>query len=597
MPRILPPLLAMLSLFLSEAAFPQIVTLSQDALTPSPQTSTTPATLHFPVVAKDSFGNIWQAATIAQQSLGADYYIAKYDRTGRNILGWTHNSSSSQYKDDEVSAIAVDRQGNVIVTGATLEWVGPGPLARFATTVKYDPNGTQIWTEDEFGFGGHSINQPTCIAADTAGNAIIAGTVGDIGAANNDFFIDKVTPTGSSAWSVTYDGAAGKYDSITAVAVDIQGNIYVTGASMGQVTLRLPNGLIETIPQGYDYETIKYSANGQLLWSSRYATNLADIPTALILDAAGNVYVTGSANGSGTTVCYNANGVRQWAISSSWASNYTSIALDGSGNIITAGYFINSGNLNYVLTKYTPAGSLVWSNTIGAGAGPYVPLGHGPYLGLAIDRNNDCYIAGAAIRPGSPSTQAGMDFWTLKYGSAGNMIWSQYYNGWHNAGDFPSGIALIESTSPLRPSYANIFIGGFANYDPADAGFNSLELITYSQTINKKLAIGPTAATAEIDNAKLPGDEPSALSLTNYPNPFHATTQITYTLPHDSRVTLQIFDASGRIITTPVDEDQPAGLHTLPFNAGRLAAGIYAYRLAATSPQGNFTSTKQMIIQ
>lgn len=78
----------------------------------------------------------------------------------------------------------------------------------------------------------------------------------------------------------------------------------------------------------------------------------------------------------------------------------------------------------------------------------------------------------------------------------------------------------------------------------------------------------------------------------NYPNPFNPVTQIRYQLPVNSQVKLMIFSITGELVTTLVDENQPAGNYTVPFDASALASGTYIYRLVA----GDFVSTKKMVV-
>ncbi len=80
----------------------------------------------------------------------------------------------------------------------------------------------------------------------------------------------------------------------------------------------------------------------------------------------------------------------------------------------------------------------------------------------------------------------------------------------------------------------------------------------------------------------------------NYPNPFNPTTIITYTLPSDNLVKLDIFDVMGRKLATLFEGRQPAGLHRYVFDAQafRLASGMYFYRLQA----GSFVQTKKMML-
>ncbi len=80
----------------------------------------------------------------------------------------------------------------------------------------------------------------------------------------------------------------------------------------------------------------------------------------------------------------------------------------------------------------------------------------------------------------------------------------------------------------------------------------------------------------------------------NYPNPFNPTTIISYTLPADELVKLELFDVMGRRLSTLFEGRQPAGMHRYLFDATafRLTSGMYFYRLQA----GKFVSTKKMIL-
>ena len=79
----------------------------------------------------------------------------------------------------------------------------------------------------------------------------------------------------------------------------------------------------------------------------------------------------------------------------------------------------------------------------------------------------------------------------------------------------------------------------------------------------------------------------------NYPNPFNPVTKINFNLPTDSKVTLAIYDITGKEVAKLIDNEMnTAGYHTVEFNGSRLSSGIYLYKLSA----GSFTSVKKMTL-
>ncbi|MEO8210789.1 MAG: T9SS type A sorting domain-containing protein [bacterium] len=86
---------------------------------------------------------------------------------------------------------------------------------------------------------------------------------------------------------------------------------------------------------------------------------------------------------------------------------------------------------------------------------------------------------------------------------------------------------------------------------------------------------------------------PVAFSLNqNYPNPFNPTTNINFSIPISSFVTLKIYELTGKEIVTLINDNLNAGVYKINFNAGYLASGIYFYKIIA----GEYSDIKKMTL-
>lgn len=86
----------------------------------------------------------------------------------------------------------------------------------------------------------------------------------------------------------------------------------------------------------------------------------------------------------------------------------------------------------------------------------------------------------------------------------------------------------------------------------------------------------------------------------NYPNPFNPVTNIEYELPDDAKVTINVYDITGRLAAVLVNQIQNAGYYRTQLDAGKLnlASGIYIYRIIAeTGEIKNVKSMKMMLIK
>ncbi len=67
------------------------------------------------------------------------------------------------------------------------------------------------------------------------------------------------------------------------------------------------------------------------------------------------------------------------------------------------------------------------------------------------------------------------------------------------------------------------------------------------------------------------------------PNPFNAQTTVRYALPTSEYVTLELFDISGRLVTTLVDQHETAGMHSVAINGNNMVSGVYFIRMTVGS--------------
>lgn len=67
----------------------------------------------------------------------------------------------------------------------------------------------------------------------------------------------------------------------------------------------------------------------------------------------------------------------------------------------------------------------------------------------------------------------------------------------------------------------------------------------------------------------------------NYPNPFHATTRIAYSLKSESRIKIEVWNLQGQLVKTLVNEKKEAGFHVVEFNGDRFEPGVYFYSISA----------------
>jgi hypothetical protein len=114
---------------------------------------------------------------------------------------------------------------------------------------------------------------------------------------------------------------------------------------------------------------------------------------------------------------------------------------------------------------------------------------------------------------------------------------------------------------------------------------------------------GATAQDIYIDNLSLKmvvpvkidnrfQDNSQTLLSSNYPNPFHTSTTISYTILDKRHISLKVFDGLGREVDELINKMQSPGSYEVIFNASHLGSGVYYYRIEA----GDFIQTKKMLL-
>ena len=78
----------------------------------------------------------------------------------------------------------------------------------------------------------------------------------------------------------------------------------------------------------------------------------------------------------------------------------------------------------------------------------------------------------------------------------------------------------------------------------------------------------------------------------NYPNPFNPSTTISYSLPINSQIKVEVFDVRGRLVHTLVDDYQTSGVHAVEFENSSLPTGTYFCKMTA----GDYSSVRKMLL-
>jgi uncharacterized delta-60 repeat protein len=393
-------------------------------------------------IAVDDDGNVYVTGSSTGAGTFLDYATIKYNAAA--VQQWVARYNGPGNFFDEAADLAIDNEGNVYVTGSS-EGIGTG--TDYAT-IKYNAAGVQQWIA-RYNGPGDSTDAAESLAVDENGNLYVTGRSAGSGT-GLDYATIKYNTAGVQQWVARYNGPANGIDRGQALVLDNAGNVYVTGHSLG-------------IGTNFDYATIKYNAAGSTLWVARYngPGNDRDVANAITVDNAGNVYATGTII-SGfipeepfplelfdwATIKYNATGVEQWvAIHDEGGDDFAeSVLPDNLGNVYVTGSISNSPprleepDLDYGTIKYNAStGAELWVAKYGPPPG--ADFNEWRADDQAIDSAGNVYVTG----------QTGQgDYGTVKFNSNGELQWAITYD--NGLSDAANAIALDAS--------ANVYVTG-----------------------------------------------------------------------------------------------------------------------------------------
>ncbi len=455
--------------------------------------------------------------------------------------------------------IAVDGSGNIYVTGyftGTVDFDPAGngaPLTTAGSTdiflAKYDANGGFIWAK---ALGGKSSDAGQGVVVDGNGNVYVTGyfrtkadfnpggsggTLTAVGSA--DVFLAKYDTSGSFLWAIAMGGSGEDEDDYGNdygydVAVDSRGNVYVTGHFNSDTAdfNRAGNGGKLTTAAWEEYYNVflaKYDTSVNFIWAKSLGGRNDEIGQSVAVDGSDNVYITGYFNsssasfnpgGSGGILSttgkldvflakYDAGGGFLWAKAMGGSSNDygQDVAIDGSGNIYLAGYFMGTADFNpggnggtlikttttyrdVFLAKYDTSGNFLWVKaTAGSDAEGWK---------VAVDRSSNAYLAGyfsttTDFNPGGSGgalkSAGSYDIFLAKYAPDGNLISTRAMGG--SSGDYGYSIALDKS--------GNAYLTGIfqleADFNPGGNG-GKLKAVAATDAFVVKFACSDTSSSS-----------------------------------------------------------------------------------------------------
>ena len=311
-------------------------------------------------VATDTSNSIY--ITGSTQTFGGENYnvfLQKYDQSC-NLL---YTKQWAGQGNDIPRGITTDAFDNVYITGYTNSFAnGTTQIFLLKYTGVGDLQFSEMWggEHNDYGYG---------VAADNLGNVYVVGTTNSLGAGGSDAVLLKYDSSGNLLYQKTWGGTQNDYG--TGVAVDAGGYVYVTGYTYS----------LGPTPGISSVFLLKYDPSGNLLFQKTWGGTKNDFATGIAVDIDGNVYVTGYTKSYSVTpgvpsaflLKFDQEG--NLLFQRTWGGNRGDfaygVAVDTAENAYVTGYTYSFGpntqGTNFFILKYDSSGDLLFQKIYGGG--------------------------------------------------------------------------------------------------------------------------------------------------------------------------------------------------------------------------------------
>ncbi len=541
--------------------------------------------------------------------------------------------------DDEEQAysIAVDNNGNAIVTGTTVSAAFPtlnpyqvntGPGGDVVVTKLNNTGDALLYSTYLGGTSGSDCGYG--IAVDTAGNIYVGGSSGSTdfpvmnaiqstyGGGFNDCIIFKLNSAGDSLLFSTFLGGS-LNEFVNDLAIDMLGNVFITGRT-NSTNFPMQNAFQNSFGGNYDAYVTKFNSAGDTLLFSSYLGGADwDQGIGIDVDQYDNTYLTGMTastdfpmmnayqlligggndafitkiDSAGTTILFSTyfggtNDDAGYAITLDDSSKIYITGKTLSGDFPTQNAYqsVYAGTSDVFATKFNSNGdTLVYSTYLGGTGDDYSN-------GIAVDSVGQVYITGSTrstdfpIRDASQVANGGAyDAFVSVLSDDGSALLASTYLGGYDW-DHGYGIVLTDNHSQYIAGYA--WSNNFPTVNPYQSTFGG-----YTDAFVAQFSI-VILDVSEYDIDNLPSDFKMSQ---NYPNPFNPTTTIEFNLPTKSNVAIRVYNLLGQEVKLLVDQEFSAGNYKVTWDGTasdgvQAATGMYFYRLETD----HFVETKKMLL-